>query len=285
MGDQRHRGHRKTQPIHGGLQHKVQVVKLQAAGGLQRGRVHLLLPAFPVLAARFGQQQHMGRQRLGPCHRALGEQGGRAHHQRLVLQKRLHLHARRPPARAAPQGQVEGFGGMVRRQGAGDDLGFDVRVLGHKAGQPGDQPAHRKAGPHIDLDAAQPGVAPQRLGGGADLRERRADLRVKLVARCGEQHLPRLALEQVHAQVGLQRLDLAADGAVGDMQLQRCVGKALVPRRRHKGTDRVQRGQAGWHAGDFHMRGWALCGCCRSDAGCQSALWPRRIKVSQPGAH
>ena len=35
-----------------------------------------------------------------------------------------------------------------------------------------------------------------------------------------------------HARVGLQRLDLATDGAVGDVELQRGVGKALVPRRR-----------------------------------------------------
>lgn len=42
-----------------------------------------------------------------------------------------------------------------------------------------------------------------------------------------------------HARVGLQRLDLATDGAVGDVELQRGVGKALVPRRRRKGVDGV----------------------------------------------
>lgn len=54
-----------------------------------------------------------------------------------------------------------------------------------------------------------------------------------------------------HARVGLQRLDLATDGAVGDVELQRGVGKALVSRRRRKGVDGVQRGQAGWPCGRF----------------------------------
>ena len=60
----------------------------------------------------------------------------------------------------------------------------------------------------------------QLLEGGLDRAE-------EALAGFGQAYLARLALEQGLAQPLLQRLDLVADGAVGDVQLLRRLGKAL----------------------------------------------------------
>lgn len=44
-----------------------------------------------------------------------------------------------------------------------------------------------------------------------------AHLRMELMAGCCQKNLPGFPLEQVHAKIGFQRLDLAADGAVRHM--------------------------------------------------------------------
>ncbi|MNQ92604.1 hypothetical protein D3C85_1080350 [compost metagenome] len=61
----------------------------------------------------------------------------------------------------------------------------------------------------------------------------------------GGQHHPLAApLEQRLAQFFLQRADLVADGAMGDEQLRRRAGKALVARGGLEGAQRGERRQA-----------------------------------------
>ena len=52
-----------------------------------------------------------------------------------------------------------------------------------------------------------------------------------------------LAVEELQAELGLQSLHLMADGALGDAQLVRGSGEALVPRRGLKRPQRIQRWQ------------------------------------------
>ena len=87
--------------------------------------------------------------------------------------------------------------------------------LGGERGQGGDgqRPVLAEAG---DLRRA--------LG---ELVERGLDRPDEALAGLGQAHLAGLALEQRLAQPFLQRLDLVADGAVGDVQLGRRLGKAL----------------------------------------------------------
>ncbi|MNC54975.1 hypothetical protein D3C75_1044820 [compost metagenome] len=76
---------------------------------------------------------------------------------------------------------------------------------------------------------------------------------VKSGGQAGEEVAPRRgqlqgvarALEQPHPHLGLQRLDLTADGAVGHVQLGPGQGGAAGPRHGLERPQRVQRGQGG----------------------------------------
>ena len=60
----------------------------------------------------------------------------------------------------------------------------------------------------------------------------------------GEHEALALAIEQLDAELGLERLDLVADRALGDEQLLGRAGEALVPRRGLEGLQGVQRRKA-----------------------------------------
>ncbi len=66
-------------------------------------------------------------------------------------------------------------------------------------------------------------------------------------ARFGELDAAIAAPEQRHAKVGFQRLDLPADGAMGEVQFAGGVGEAQALGRDLEGRQRLQRRQAAAH--------------------------------------
>lgn len=86
---------------------------------------------------------------------------------------------------------------------------------------------------------ARRATAGQGLGGVGDLRQAQADLLVVGLAGRGKYRLPIPPFEQQYAQVLFKQADMAADGAVGDMQLFGSTAEALMARGRGKGPDRV----------------------------------------------
>ena len=76
--------------------------------------------------------------------------------------------------------------------------------------------------------------------GGRDRRQQFGAMRCQLYPLAG-------ALEQLDAERLLQRLDLVADGAMGDIQLARRLGQRAMARRRLEGAQRIQGRQALGH--------------------------------------
>jgi hypothetical protein len=85
------------------------------------------------------------------------------------------------------------------------------------------------------------------LGTGGDAVERIAyDLQIA-APRLSDHEALALAVEQLHAQLGLERLDLMADGALRHAQLLGCAREALVAGRRLESLERIQRRQMARH--------------------------------------
>jgi hypothetical protein len=72
-------------------------------------------------------------------------------------------------------------------------------------------------------------------------------------ARFGELDAAIAAPEQRHAEVGFQRLDLPADGAVSEMQFAGGVGKTQALGRDLEGRQRLERRQAAAHRWLFRV--------------------------------
>src|SRR5262249_58666898 len=66
-------------------------------------------------------------------------------------------------------------------------------------------------------------------------------------ARLGDHQPLPFAVEKPQSELGLERLDLVTDGALGDKELLGCARKTLVAGRGLEGLERVERGQAARH--------------------------------------
>jgi hypothetical protein len=65
-----------------------------------------------------------------------------------------------------------------------------------------------------------------------------------LLAGLGQQKTLRLAVEEAHAELGFERLDLMTHGPLRHEKLGSRAGEAFMPGRSLEGAQRIQRGQA-----------------------------------------
>jgi hypothetical protein len=103
-------------------------------------------------------------------------------------------------------------------------IGFD------KPPEPADQPFGGKIRRHTDGDHPRALALQQAIGAERDPVERVPHHGQVAVASFGNGQTLALAVEQLHAEFGLQSLHLMADGTLGDAQLVGGSGEALVPR-------------------------------------------------------
>ena len=113
-------------------------------------------------------------------------------------------------------------------RGAGSDPQADLGVLQpelmHQAGQTEKAERFQRA----DVQAAlQLGVLAQGAAGVVDGVQNAVGVFQKALALCGQDHPLAHAVEQAHAQLFFQRLDLHGNGRLGIAQTFRCLGKAL----------------------------------------------------------
>jgi hypothetical protein len=124
----------------------------------------------------------------------------------------------------------------------GKQFQIPFRVRLDEAADARRHPARGKRGQHRD-DQPALAVAGANLARGIEQGgERGPHLGRVAAARIGEPHTLAVAGEQRDAEVGFQRANLVAHGAVRDEQLVGGAGEALVPRRGLECLDRVQYG-------------------------------------------
>ena len=84
--------------------------------------------------------------------------------------------------------------------------------------------------------------------------QRIADDREIFAAGLGDDKPLPLAIEQLETERFFQRLDLLADGALGDVQLFRRAREAFAARRSLEGLEGIERRQAARHRLIFHEK-------------------------------
>ncbi len=182
----------------------------------------------------------------------LGQQGGAAGRHHGLAHQKGQLGAR-PVRQAEMDGGVHGFElevelGQPRRQVDGD-----ARVGAEELRQARRQPARAEGGEDGQVQAAAARVGPKAQRGRGDAHQRAPDfLRIGLAGRA-QAHGLALAHKELRLQPLLQRADLAADGALRQVQLGRSCREALVPGRRLEGAQQGHGGQE--TAGQQHGRG------------------------------
>ena len=117
------------------------------------------------------------------------------------------------------------------------------------------EPVHQPFGCEIRrrADGQDAGVLPlqQPFGSDRDPVERIPDDGQIVAAGFGDDQALAFAIEQLDAELDLERLDLMTDGALGDEKLFRRAGKTLVPRRGLEGLQGIERGEALAHDPNF----------------------------------
>ena len=150
-----------------------------------------------------------------------------------------------------PHGEIDVFAREVDvMQGRGDPQ-IDAGMRLGKSAQAVDQPfggeVRRGAhGEHAGGLALQ-----QTLGADRDAVERVAKDGEVFAARLGDDEPLALAIEELDPELEFQRLDLVADGALGDAKLLGRAREAFMPRGGLEGLESIQRREAPAH-GDPH---------------------------------
>ena len=116
-----------------------------------------------------------------------------------------------------------------------------------EAAQPMHEPLRRKIRRGADGERAAALALQQPLGSVGDSIEGIAhDREVGATCLGDHQSLP-FAIEQLQPELGLERLHLMADGALGDAELLGGAREALVTGRGFEGLERIERRQPAWH--------------------------------------
>jgi hypothetical protein len=116
-------------------------------------------------------------------------------------------------------------------------------VLRLKAVQPQNQPLRGERGRGGDGKRAGVVVRAQPAHRGLDAGERLGEARQQYARRGGQLDLPVEAAEQLHAEIGFERVDLMADRGRGHVELGGGLAEALQPGRgleRAQGAERRQ---------------------------------------------
>ena len=156
----------------------------------------------------------------------------------------------RPAGIAEVDGGVEA--GLVEQEGAG--LGVQVHdhlgLAGLETAQARQQPAGGKGGHDSQIQRAA-GAVLRHHGQGVLFQgvQPGADLAAVVLPGLGQLYTPPGAPKERHAQVLLQRVDLPADGALGQRQFLGSPGEAFVAGRRLEGKQGVGAGDLLAHDG------------------------------------
>ena len=132
---------------------------------------------------------------------------------------------------------------MQRRRHPELDLGKGLR----EAAEPVHQPLGGEVGRRADREHPRTLPLQQPLGAERDPVERVADHVEIFAAGLGDHQPLALAIEKLEAELGFERLHLVADRALGDAELLRGPGEALVAGGGLEGPDGVQRRQPARH--------------------------------------
>ena len=118
---------------------------------------------------------------------------------------------------------------------------FDLRVAARELAQPRQQPALQELVGHAQVEHAADPLAAQALDRAAQFVEAAPHAGEQLGAFLRQRHGPGVTPEQGHADVGLERLDLRADGGGGHAQFLRRRREAQVSRDGFEDAQGVQR--------------------------------------------
>ena len=139
----------------------------------------------------------------------------------------------------------------IERRPRRTEAHLDLRVLPRELAQPGQQPALQELARHAQVQHAADPLAADPIHGAAQLLEPAADAGQQLGTLLGERDRPGVAAEQRHADVGLERLHLRADGRGRDAEFARRRREAQV---RCDGLEDPQGVQRQTVGGSFHRR-------------------------------
>ena len=169
-----------------------------------------------------------------------------AHREQLLAAEPRHVQPGPVPV-AVPDRQVDVLARevdvMQRRRHPQLDLGIGLR----EAAEPVHQPLGREVGRRADREDAGGLPLQQPLGAERDAVEGVANDVEVVAAGLGDDQPLALAIEELEAELGLERLHLVADRALGDAELLRGAGEALVAGGGLEGPERVQRRQPARH--------------------------------------
>ena len=214
VGQQRQPAERDALPVHRRLHQLVVLVELQRAGGLQLLQavgVQPQVPFHPRILRVVGMQQHVRGEvgRLAQRPRRVGSQRRAAHrHHGFLEQCGL---AFKFFVRPVADGEIHAVALEVDRLVGRGNAHVHARVRLQVAIQARDQPQRSEARRGRHRHGARRGGALQFLGGVLQRIQRVLHHLVKALAAVGEQQRARPPLEQLHPEVLLQGLDLAAD--------------------------------------------------------------------------
>ena len=148
---------------------------------------------------------------------------------------------------AVTNGQVDVLAREVDMMQRGADPEIDLGVGLGETPQPMHEPLGREVRRRADGEHAAALALQQPLRSSRDAVEGIAhDDEIGASGLGDDQALP-LAIEQLQPELGLERLDLMADGALGDAELLGRAREALMARRRLESLERVERRQPARH--------------------------------------
>lgn len=146
-----------------------------------------------------------------------------------------------PLAATVAHGDIDVLAGEVGEMLGGVNAQIDVRIGLAESAEARHQPLRRNRRQGGDGQGAPVIVVANLLGSIGQQIEGLAQGRPIVLARVGQQQRPVETAKQRHPEPLLQRLDLMADGRLGDVELLRRLGKAQVPGGGLEGTHGVQR--------------------------------------------
>ena len=160
----------------------------------------------------------------------------------------------RAVAVAVTNGKVDVLAREVDVVQRGADPEIDLGVDLGEAAQAMDEPLRREVRRRADGEHAAALALQQALRPGGDAVEGIAHDGEIGAARLGDDEPLPLAIEKLQSELGLERLHLMADGALGDAELLGGAREALVARRRLESLECVERRQPARHRPTYIMR-------------------------------